>query len=136
MPLMLLSMLVRFSSWYKDMENITLGQIAIALAFIAALIVSARTISGAVSKAVKKGLSTELKPINDKLDSLTERIKDVDLNATKNFLVARIDEIENGHTLEGIEEERFWEEYQHYHGMGGNSYISHKVEQLQEQGKL
>lgn len=118
------------------MENITLGQIAIVLAFIAALIVSIKTIGSTVSKAVKKGLETEMKPINDKLDKLDTKIDNVDLNATKNFLVARLDEIEQGKPLQGIEEERFWEQYEHYQAKGGNSYIAHKIEQLQEQGKL
>lgn len=118
------------------MENITLGQIAIVLAFIAALIVSIKTIGGTVSKAVKKGLETEMKPINDKLDNLDKRIAEVDMNATKNFLVARLDEIEQGKPLQGIEEERFWEQYQHYTNLGGNTYIQHKVEQLEQDGKL
>lgn len=118
------------------MKDITLEQIGLALAFIAALIASIGAIGKVVSKAIKKGFATEMKPINDKLDSFESKITEVDINTCKNFLVARLTEIEAGQKLGDIGEERFWEEYQHYQKIGGNSYIKKKVEQLEREGKL
>ena len=118
------------------MENITVGQIAVALAFIAALIASVGAIGKVISKAVKKGFETEMKPINDKLDKLEDKVDDVDMNTCKNFLVARIGDIEAGQGLSETGLERFWEEYQHYIKIGGNTYIQKKVEQLEREGML
>ena len=118
------------------MEGITIGEIAVALAFIAAIIGSIGIISKTVKSAVSKAFSTEMKPTNDKIDELSKKIDNVDLNACKNFLVARLNEIDNGKPLDDIGEERFWEQYEHYTKMGGNSYIKHKVEQLKTEGKI
>ena len=63
-------------------------------------------------------------------------VKEVDMNACKNFLVRSLGDIEKGVPLDEIEKERLWEQYEHYQKIGGNSYIKRKVEHLQEQGKL
>lgn len=118
------------------MENITVGQIGLGLAFIAALIASVGGIGKFLTKVIKKAFATEMKPLNDKLDNLDSKIEDVDMNTCKNFLVARLAEVEAGEKLGDIGEERFWEEYQHYQKIGGNSYIKKKVEQLEREGKL
>lgn len=118
------------------MEQVTLGQIGLVLAFIAALIASIGAIGKAVQKAVKKAFDNGMRATNEKLDRLEGKIDDVDLNTCKNFLVARISEIEQGRALDSVGEERFWEQYEHYLAIGGNTYIQHKVEQLEKDGKL
>ena len=55
---------------------------------------------------------------------------------SKNFLVAKIAEVDKGNKLDEIEKERFWEQYEHYSKIGGNSYIQRKVDELKESGKL
>lgn len=118
------------------MENITIGQIAVVLAFIAAFITSVVKIKDVIEKTIKKGLEGQFKPINEKLDTLDKKIDDVDLNACKNFLVARLDEIEKGEAFGAITDQRFWEQYNHYLAKGGNTYIQHRIEKLQQEGKL
>lgn len=107
------------------MENITLGQINGFLVYIVGLIGVITT----VYKTVKTGIDKGFKPLNDKIDK-------VDMNATKNFLVARISEIKAGAELDDISKERFIEQYDHYKSMGGNSYIKLEVEKLQKENKI
>ena len=114
------------------MEQLTIGQVAVALAFVAALIASVKSIGATIKKAIEKAM----KPTNEKIDKIDKKIDQVDMNACKNFLVARLDELERGEKLDGIAEERFWEQYQHYLSLGGNTYIQHKVEQFQDQDLL
>ena len=118
------------------MDNITIGQVAVALAFVAALIASVKSIGATIKKAIEKAIEKAMKPTNDKIDKIDKKIDQVDMNTCKNFLVARLDELERGEKLDGIAEERFWEQYQHYLNLGGNTYIQHKVEQLQDQDIL
>lgn len=118
------------------MEQITLGQVGLVLAFIAALIASVGAIGKVVQKAVKKAFENGMRTTNEKLDKLEQKIDDVDLNTCKNFLVARLTEVEQGRALDSVSEERFWEQYEHYVAIGGNTYIQHKVEQLEKDGKL
>lgn len=108
------------------MQDLTIGQISTFLAYVAALGGSCAVIVKGVSKAVEKAL----KPLNDKIDK-------VDLNATKNFLVARLDDIDNGQVLEGVNKERFYEQLKHYtDDLKGNSYILAEVEKQKREGKL
>lgn len=118
------------------MENITLGQIALAVAFLGGLI------SGFayLHKQLKTWLSASFKEpfqvLDDKIDKMSGQITEVDMNATKNFLVARLADLEQGQKMNEIETERFWEQYEHYHKIGGNSYIEQKVDKLKNLGKL
>lgn len=110
-------------------ESITIGDIASVLCFIASLITSGGIICKVAVKRVGKIMETTLKPINDKLDS-------VDLSNCKNYLVQALSEIEAGNELNQVARERFWENYDHYVKMGGNSYVHSEVEKLKKEGKL
>ena len=118
------------------MENITLGEIGVAIAFLAALITGLGVLIKRLKGWIKDVLKEQLDEIRAENEELKKHIDNVDLNTCKNFLVARISEIERGDGLGEVESERFWEQYQHYLEKGGNSYIRHKVEQLKEDGKL
>lgn len=107
------------------MENITIGQIAIALSFLVGLIISVETISLRLNKKIEK----ILEPINKKIDNL-------ELTTDKNFLVRFLSDVEQNTIIDEIEWERFYETYKRYHDLGGNSYIDHKVEKLKKEGKL
>lgn len=117
------------------MENITLGQIALGLAFIVGLWASIDQITKKVSKAFDDSLEKKLKPLEDKIDKLDKKIDGVDLNATKNFLLARIEEAKSS-DLDDITRERVYEEYQHYVSLGGNSFISTEIDHLKKINKL
>ena len=108
------------------MSNITLGQIEAFFLWIGGFIGATSVVVVAVKKAIEAGF----KPVNDKIDK-------VDKNATMNYLVARMDEIDHGQKLEGVPRKRFLEEYEHYtKDLGGNTYIHEEYERLKKEGKL
>ena len=118
------------------MENITIGQIGLAVTFLVGLISGIGYLHKQMKVWIADALSDQLKAIGDKINELNDHIDDVDMNSTKNFLVARLSDVESGQPLSEIEAERFWEQYEHYHKIGGNSYIDQKVEKLRSMGKL
>ncbi len=108
------------------MTEITLGQIQDwmlwAIGFVGATIT--------IVKAVKTAISNGFKPIETKIDK-------VDLNATKNYLVQQIGEIDRNGYIDGAGKVRFYEQLQHYQkDLQGNSYIKDEVERLKKEGKL
>ena len=125
------------------MENITLGQVAVALAFLVGL----ATAAAYIHKLIKNWISTALKgnfdEINTRLDGvvksvddLKKQLRDVDIESCKNYLVAFLADVDQGQPIDAIERERFWEELEHYEARGGNSYIHRKVEQMKAENKL
>lgn len=118
------------------MENITIGQIAIAFAFLVGLIGSIEYLSVRLKKWLKMALKDEIEPIHNRLDTLENQNKNLELSTDKNFLVRFLSDIEQGNTIDEIETERFYETYERYHALGGNSYIDHKYEKLKKEGKI
>lgn len=106
------------------MNDITLGQISNLMVWVIGF--GGSTV--AIITAVKKAIASAFKPINKKID-------DVDLNATKNFLVRCLADIEK-HGIDDVTKMRFYEQLEHYEKMGGNSYIKSEVERLKKEGKL
>lgn len=112
------------------MGNVTLDQIynfaGWCIGFVSATLV--------IVRAVKTAIANSFKPIDKKIDT-------VDLNATKNFLVRCIADIDR-HGIDDVTRLRFYEQYEHYSkpksegGLGGNSYIKDEVERLKKEGKL
>lgn len=118
------------------MENITLGEISNVLVFIAGILASGGSIAVFFSKRFGKIISDQLKPTNDKIDTLQSSISEVDMSNCKNYLVQIISILEAGGTVDKVALERFWENYDHYIELGGNSYIHTAVERLKKEGKL
>lgn len=118
------------------MQNITLGQIATAVAFFVALITGVGYLLKQVKTGIQSALKTEFKPINDKLSSIEARLDSVDMESTKNYLVSVISDVDKGIAMGEVEKERFYEQYQHYTKIGGNSYIKKKVDQLEKEGRI
>lgn len=106
------------------MENITLEQIAKALAFIVAFISSILYLKKMLINSIDK----TLKPINKKIDSLELSSVKTDL---VNFLVlaeqgqASREQIMNAYEL-----------FYRYDKLGGNGYVHSKWERLKKEGKL
>ena len=95
------------------MGEITLEQIRDFVLWIVAFGTATYTIVKAVRSAIEKGFE----PINKKIDV-------VDMNATKNYLVQQIGEIDRNGYLDGATKVRFYEQLQHYEkDLNGNSYI-------------
>ena len=118
------------------MEKITLGQIGTVLAFLATLITSVGVIYAWLSKKIDKSFQTHLDPLYQRMDETDKRIKQVDNENCKNYLVTFLSDMERGKEPEEIELKRFYEQYDHYTENGGNSYIKHKVEKHKADGKL
>ena len=118
------------------MDKITLGDISAAILFLGALIGGIIYLFNLASKVLSNWIKSFLKPIYDKLDSIDNKVDNVDMINTKNFLVRCISDIENGEKLNETEIERFYESYEHYIKIGGNSYIREKVEKLQNDKKI
>lgn len=111
------------------MENVTLGQISAAVLFLVAL-------GGGIAVLVKWMRKVIISVMREELEPLKKQIADVDMENCKNYLVTYLSNAEKGVYIDKIEEERFWEEYEHYQKIGGNSYIKTRVEQLKAAGKL
>lgn len=107
------------------MENITIGQITTIIVGVGALI------SGVEFLLIRfnKLFDRKLAPINTRLNQ-------IELSSDKNFIVRFLADIEQGNQVDEVEKQRFYEIYQRYRELGGNSYVSHKVEKLQKEGKL
>lgn len=118
------------------MTEITLGQIGLAITFLAGLIGGISVLHGQLKKWIAGSLQDQLDSINQKMDRLSKKIDDVDMETCKNFLVARLSEVGKDIPMDEIERERFWEEYEHYKSKGGNSYVERKVEELKSLNKL
>lgn len=117
------------------METITIGQIGLVITFIVGLITGIGFLHNSLTKYITMTLKEQFDGIGKKIDNLSEKIKDVDMDTSKNFIVARLAEAEKSH-LNEIEKERLWEVYRHYEEIGGNGYVKSKVEQLKADGKL
>ena len=99
-----------------------------------------------IVKSVKKAIDSAFKPVNEKIDrlesKLTTKLEDVEISATKNYLVQTIAEIDHNGYIDGASKLRFYEQYQRYStpkergGLGQNSYIHDEVERLKKAGKL
>lgn len=108
------------------MENITLGEINSVMVFLIAMVGS----FSAIYVFLKKGMTKILQPINEKIDK-------VDKNATMNYLVTRMDEIDKGKVLDGVAKKRFIDQYEHYtKDLKGNTYIHDEYERLKKENKL
>lgn len=118
------------------MESITIGWVVGGLAVLVGLIKSISYLQKSTKAWITTMLSSQFEKLNKKLEELQEKIDDVDMSSCKNFLVARIAYVEKGNELDEIEKERFWEQYEHYSKIGGNSYIQRKVDELKKEGKL
>lgn len=108
------------------MGEITLDEIWAVMKWLIGFAGSCVAIVAAVRKAIKEGF----KPIE-------KQIEKVDKNATMNYIVARLDEIDKGNKLDGVSKKRFYEEYEHYvKDLNGNTYIHDEFERLKKEGKL
>lgn len=118
------------------MDNITLGEIGIAITFLVGIISGISYLHKHLREWIAQSLKDQLDSIKDEVKGLHDRIDGVDMQACKNYLVSFLSDVEKDELTDEIERERFWEQYQHYTEHGGNSYIKRKVEKLKSEGKL
>lgn len=118
------------------MEGITLGQIGLAVTFCVGLISGISYLHKHLKEWIAQSLKDQMDSIKTEIKGLHKRIDEVDMESCKNFLVRFLADVEQDNPIEEVERLRFWEEFQHYSKMGGNSYIRDKVEKLKNAGKL
>ena len=129
------------------MEQITLGQIASIFAFIVALGGSITGIIALIKKPFQKRdeelkkfialtVKAEVDPLKETMARIENEVKKTDKEATKNFLVTFLSNVDRGEQIDEIERQRFFEEWEHYTASGGNGYLHAKVDRLKEKGLL
>lgn len=72
---------------------------------------------------------------NVKKSDLIEQINKVQLDNCKNYIVQQISAADR-RELSAAEKERYWENYDTYISLGGNSYIHSETERLKKEGKI
>lgn len=118
------------------MGNLTLNDIATALAFIVAFGGSIVAIVAAIKKVLKKLLDEQLRTIINRLNTMDGKIDRLDSENCKNFLVQTLSAAERGENLTTEERMRLAEEFEHYTAAGGNSYIKDWHSRLHDEGKI
>lgn len=118
------------------MKNLTVEQVGYFITYLVALITGIAFLTNKAKTWIAKSLKDEFVPINDKIDDLTEKVDAVDKNSCKNYIVRCLADFERDESISETEKERFWEQYEHYQNIGGNSYVTRKVEGLKKEGKL
>lgn len=113
-----------------------LEDFSILLGVIVSIISSLSFIYRKVKEFVVFIVDQNYNKLDTRFSEIQENINAVDLQHTKNYLIGVITRVEQGETLTAIERLRFWECYEHYIKMGGNSYIHESVEGLRKKGKI
>lgn len=128
--------------------NITVVEaVSAILAVVAGLVAFIKGCEYLIQKSGKvfsKAVEENLKPVNERIDTLIKEVRSVedqaynaDLNSCKNFLVRFLADIEQDQPVDEVERMRFWETYHRYTvELGQNSYIKEKVANLKAQSKL
>ncbi len=96
------------------------------------IIVALITLSGVV---LTLGGNIYLNRQNVKKKDLIELINEVQMDNCKNYLVQQISAADR-RELSQAEKERYYENYDKYIKLGGNSYIHSETERLKKEGKL
>lgn len=118
------------------MENWTVGQILGTVTAIAGGLTALGVISKKAGSAITQWLQAQLIPINRKLSELSQQTTKNDKNRAMDFIVIFLANVEQGTIVDEEEKKRFWENYDLYTSLGGNSYIHSKVERLKKEGKI
>lgn len=124
-----------------SIQNLTLQEISVAIVFVGGLIAGVKYLKKELEDCLKEFLerllNKQFEDVNDKLDAMQGSIRTLDVQATKNFLVRYLADIEREDVIFDTEKQRFWEEYDHYiNDLKENSYIKEWVARLKEEGKL
>ena len=118
------------------MDKITLADVGTWIAILSGLIASCSGIYIFIKRALKSLFDIQTKELQSQLYRHEQAINRVDLENCKNFLVSFLGRVDREREVDEIEKERFWEQYEHYSSLGGNSYIKNKVEVLCKKGLL
>jgi len=115
------------------MENLTLKDISLAITFMVGFLGGVGFLYKSIKGFLEKIIKEQFAPFNESIEDLKTNVERVDMESCKNYLVRCLGDLEHGNKLSDVEQERFWEEYEHYLKIGGNSYVKHRVEKLQQE---
>ena len=88
-------------------------------------------------RAVGTAVEEQFKSVSGAIEGITDKLRIIDKETCKNFLVRCIADIERGDSLSETEMQRFKEQYDHYReDLHQNTYLKDKVEKLKAEGKL
>lgn len=128
------------------MENITLGEIALAIAFILSFSGNITNLIKTIKSPIDKKLQGALEPVNKKIDDLNKKLDAMEKEHMKKLNNLELDSIRNDLVnYMSLAEEGFvtpktkidmYELYDAYCKMGGNSYVHDKWETLKKEGKI
>lgn len=118
------------------MENLTFTDISSALTLLVGFVGSVAFLHKKLKSWIAHSLDEQLQTITKEMESVQDRLDNVDMESCKNFLVRCLSDFEKGIQISETELERFWEQYGYYSEHGGNTYISKKVEKLEHEGKI
>lgn len=121
----------------EAIKNLTLLEISIIVLFIVGLVRGVQELKKSMKESIQNLLEDQFNGVNKKLDDMQSSIRTLDVQATKNFLVRYLADIERGNIIYDSEKQRFWEAYDHYiNDLKENSFIKEWVAKLKEEGKL
>lgn len=117
------------------MENITIGQIAIALSFFVGVIGSVKYLLNEVKTAVRKEIKDEISPLKEEITQIKNDATRNRINSLKTDLVNLMSLAEDGN-ISKEQTINAHELYDEYSSNGGNSYIHDWWEKLVKEGKI
>lgn len=118
------------------LDTLTAGQVISIVTIFAGLLGSIAYLKTNIESWLKKALADDFDDIKTEIKGVNDRLDIVDLEGCKNYLVMVLAKVEQGGKLDEVEKERFYEQYEHYKKLGGNTYIQQKVEKFQRDYKL
>lgn len=118
------------------MDGWTIGAIAAGIGVILTLISGLKKLDENLKEYVRSAMKTETESLKSDIGDIKKQLTTVDMESCKNYLVTQLVSIDKGEKMSDTQAERFWEQFEHYQKTGGNSYIKHKVDDLQKEGKL
>lgn len=117
------------------MENITIGQIAVALSFFVGVIGSVKYLFNELKTAIRKEIKDEISPIKNEIQEIKKDAKQNRLNSLKTDLV-NLMSLAEAETITKEQKINAHELYDEYSSNGGNSYIHDWWEKLVKEGKI
>ena len=117
------------------MENITIGQIAVALSFFVGVIGSVKYLFNELKTAVKKEIKDEISPLKTEINQVRNDARINRINSLKTDLVNLMSLAEDG-SITKEQKINAHELYDEYSSNGGNSYIHDWWEKLVKEGKI
>lgn len=120
----------------EGINIMTLEYIGVLVAFIVSLGTGTLTIIKWVKQGINHSIMPQLTEIKKQIGDVADKIEKVEMESCKSYLVHYLAMREKGMDVDTCEVERFFETYERYKSLGGNSYIKHKVEKLEKEGRL